>query len=230
MIDYGQFCPIAKASEVIGERWTLLILRELLMGATRYSDLQRTLGHISPTVLVKRLKSLEEYGLLVRTKIPGQRRHEYRLTAAGKDLKSVVVGLGEWGMRWARGQMSDDELDVQLLMVHICRTLRTKHLPDGQTVIKFHFPDLDEFGTWWIVVTAGEVDLCIDAPSDEPDVRFSSDLRTMTEVFMGDLALKDARKSGRLKLKGQTGLLRNVGSWLGLSIFAGVKAGAPETA
>lgn len=230
MIDYGQFCPIAKASEIIGERWTLLILRELLMGATRYSDLQRTLGHISPTVLVKRLKSLEEHGLLVRTKIPGQRRHEYRLTAAGKDLKAVVVGLGEWGMRWARGQMSDDELDVQLLMVYICRSLRCKHLPDGQTVIKFHFPDLDEFGTWWVVATDGEVDLCIDAPSDEPDVRFSSDLRTMTEIFMGDLSLKDGRKSGKLKIKGQTGLLRNVGSWLGLSIFAGIKPEVRETA
>lgn len=228
MQGYGQFCPVSKACEILGERWTILILRELLMGATRYHELQRTLRHISPTVLVKRLNTLVDCGLVVRTTVPGQRRHEYRLTAAGRELEPVVMGIGTWGMRWARGQMTDDELDVEHLMVYVCRTIRGERLPGGRLVLEFHFTDLDQFRTWWVVVTDGVADLCVDPPADPVDVRFVCDVRTMVEVWMGDLPLRDARRLGRLKLKGQPGLLRDVGSWLGLSIFAGVERPRPD--
>jgi DNA-binding HxlR family transcriptional regulator len=222
---YGQFCPVSKACEILGERWTILIVRELLMGATRFHELRRTLSHISPTVLSKRLRTLEDYGLLVRKTVSGQQRHEYRLTAAGRDLQGVVFGIGEWGMRWARGQMSDDELDVEHLMVYVCRTLRTELLPDGRTVLKFHFTDRQDYRFWWVVVTDGEADLCIDMPGEDCDVRFVCDVRTMVEVWMGDRTLADARRQGALKIHGQRALLRNVSSWLGLSIFAGIERG-----
>ena len=107
-IRYGQMCPISKAAEVLGERWTILIIRELLLGTTRFSDFQRALSQISPTLLTRRLHQLEEAGLILRRNIPGQRRTEYQPTAAAKELEPVVVGLAEWGMKWARGQMSDD--------------------------------------------------------------------------------------------------------------------------
>jgi len=226
---YGQFCPVSKACEILGERWTILILRELLMGSTRYHELQATLGQISPTVLSRRLRSLQDAGLIVRTAVPGQRRHEYRLTAAGRELHGVVVGIGEWGMRWARGQMTDDELDVEHLMVYVCRTIRTDHLPDGRTVLKFQFDDRDQHRHWWVVVADGTADLCVDHPGCEPDARFVCDLRTMVEVWMGDLTLAEARRTGRLKIHGQPGLLRNVGAWLGLSMYAGIAPGVPES-
>src|SRR5258707_383204 len=105
---YGQFCPVAKAAEVLGERWTILIVRELLMGTTRFNHFQRTLSQISPTLLTKRLNQLQDAGLVIRKHLPEQRRTEYHLTPAGRELLPVVVGLGEWGMKWARGQMSDD--------------------------------------------------------------------------------------------------------------------------
>ena len=106
-IQYGQFCPITKAAEVLGERWTILIVRELLLGTTRFNELQRALSQISPSLLTKRLVQLQDYGLVIKKEIPAQRRSEYYLTAAGKELKPVVMGLGEWGSRWARGQMED---------------------------------------------------------------------------------------------------------------------------
>ena len=116
-MDIGsQFCPIAKAAEVIGERWTLLILRELLLGTTRFNDFQRALSQISPTLLTKRLNQLNEDGLLIK-KQPEPRKTEYHPTAATRELAPVIMGLGEWGMKWARGQMTDEEMDVELLML-----------------------------------------------------------------------------------------------------------------
>ncbi len=116
-IRYGQICPVSKAAELLGERWTLLIIRELVLGTTRFNDFQRALSQISPTLLTKRLNQLEEAGLVVRKTMPNQRRIEYHPTAASKELKPIILGLGEWGMRWARGQMNDDELDVEMLDV-----------------------------------------------------------------------------------------------------------------
>jgi len=135
MKGYGQFCPVAKATELIGEKWTLLILRELLLGTTRFNDFQRAMSRMSPTLLAKRLRSLEDSGIIIRKKLSGQKGHEYRLTAAGKELSPLVEILAVWGMRWARGQLTDDELDVEFLMREVQRRLQTEHLPDGETVI-----------------------------------------------------------------------------------------------
>ena len=116
-IRYGQICPVSKTAELLGERWTLLIVRELVLGTTRFNDFHRALSQISPSLLTKRLKELEEAGLVIRKTIPNQRRTEYFPTAACKELKPIILGLGKWGMRWARGQMNDDELDVEMLDV-----------------------------------------------------------------------------------------------------------------
>src|SRR5436190_17550006 len=151
-IRYGQFCPVSKAAEILGERWTILIIRELLMGTTRFSDFQRALSQISPSLLTKRLQQLHDAGLVVRKPLPAQRRTEYHPTAAGRDLLPIVAGLGEWGMKWARGQMSDDELDVELLMHDFSRRIDATQLPGGGTVLEFIFPGLTQFAHWWIVL------------------------------------------------------------------------------
>ena len=131
MAGYGQFCPVAKATEVIGEKWTMLVLRELLLGTTRFSDFQRSLSRMSPTLLTKRLRQLEESGILIRKRLSGQKGYEYRLTEAGKELSPLIEVLAVWGMRWARSQLTDDELDVEFLMRELQRRLHVDHLPDG---------------------------------------------------------------------------------------------------
>src|SRR3954465_7620571 len=142
---YGQFCPVAKAAEVLGERWTILIVRELLLGSNRFSDLQRALSQISPTLLTKRLNQLQDCGLVIRKILAKKKRTEYHLTSAGRDLLPVVVSLADWGMKWARGQMSDDELDVELLMLDFSRRIDETQLPGGGTVVHFVFPALTKF-------------------------------------------------------------------------------------
>ncbi len=151
-IRYGQFCPVAKAAEILGERWTILIIRELLVGTRRFTDLQRGLAQLSPTLLTKRLGQLQDCGLVVRKAIPQQRRAEYHLSAAGRELQSVVLGLADWGMKWARGRMSDEELDVELLMQEYSRRIDQTQLPGGRTVVQFVFTDAGRFGRWWVVL------------------------------------------------------------------------------
>ncbi|MFQ5509855.1 MAG: winged helix-turn-helix transcriptional regulator [Leptospirillia bacterium] len=225
MIEYGQFCPVSKAAEVLGERWTFLIVRQLLGGATRFNQIHRGVSKISPTVLNKRLRELEVAGVVVKKTIPGQRGFEYQLTECGRDLEKLVIDLGEWGMRWARSSMSDDELDVQLLMGDIQNRIDPNALPGGQTLLKFKYTDLPEYDRWWIRVDCGDVDLCMDNPGGEVDVHFTCDLRTMTEIWVGDLQLKEARSSGRLKLTGPSAFLRNLSSWFLLSSFSDIRPG-----
>jgi len=216
MTGYGQFCPVSKATEVIGEKWTILILRELLLGTTRFNDFQRALSRISPTLLTKRLKHLEEKGILIRRKLSGQKGHEYRLTAAGRELGPMIDLLAEWGMRWARGRMTDDELDVEFLMWEIQRRLRTQNLPDGETVICLMFDELAKYKTWWVLVDNDSVDLCTEDPGKDVDLYISSDLRTMVEVWAGDLDLRKALRDERIKAHGMGHLIRTMPDWFGL--------------
>ena len=223
-IRYGQFCPIAKASEVLGERWTILIIRELLLGTTRFSDLQRALSQISPTLLTTRLNQLQDSGLVIRKKLPQQQRAEYHLTAAGRELEPIVMGLGEWGMKWARGQMSDDELDVELLMFDLTRRIKVKEWPGGRQVIEFVFTGLSKFAHWWIKVEeTGEPQLCLGKPPHEADLQIRSDLRTLTEIWAGDTKIPDAKKDGRLQLTGNPVLIRTLPAWLRIGMFADVR-------
>jgi len=225
MVEYGQFCPVSKAAEILGEKWTLLIIRELLQGATRFSQIQRGLARISPTLLNKRLDTLQAHGIVVRRRIAEQRGMEYQLTEAGRELFPIILQTAEWGMRWARGQMTDDELDVDLLMSDIQRRINPKKLPGGQTVIKFLFTDLDRYGSWWIKVKGRDVDLCTENPGTEVDVHIVSDLRTLTEVWMGDLSINRAKKTRKLKIMGPSAFLKNTSAWLGLHQYAHVRPG-----
>lgn len=219
---YGQFCPVAKAMEILGEKWTLLIVRELLMGATRFNELQRGLSQISPTILSKRLAMLEQQDLLVRKRISGQRGYEYYLTESGRELLAVVDQVGTWGMRWARGRMADAELDMDLLMLYLQRSIRPERLPGYQAVVRFHFTDMADYADWWILAEDGQVELCTQDPGREVDVYFTTDLRTMVEVWMGDVSYRRAIADGRLKLVGPKALTRNVGSWMVNAHFAGI--------
>lgn len=217
---YGQFCPIAKATEILGERWTFLIVRELLVGGRRFSELQRGLGDISPALLTSRLKSFEDHGLVVRRRISGRRGYEYHPTPACEELKPVVIALGEWGLCWARHTLTDDDLDIDFLMFYLERSIDPEQIPGRNAVIQFKFLDLDERRDWWLLVRAGEVDICITPPGQDVDVFFTTTLRTMHDVWMGDRTYRDAILAGDLLLEGEPALTRRISSWLRPSIFA----------
>ena len=223
MTSYGQYCPVAKATEIIGEKWTLLILRELLMGTSRFNDFQRSMSRISPTVLNKRLKELEDNGIILRKRLSGKKGHEYRLTPMGRELEPVVDQVARWGQKWARGQMSDEELDVELLMWDIHRRIDPTGLPDGETVIGFIFTDLEKFKNWWLVVDGGDVDLCTEDPGKDVDIYLSTDVRTMIEIWQGDVEPNAAIRDDRLVALGTKGLIRNMPKWFRPCVYADTK-------
>ena len=223
-MSYGQFCPISKAMDVLGERWTLMVVRELLMGATRFNELQRGLGQISPSILTKRLNDLDAAGIILRKKIPGQKGYEYQLTERGRELMPVLQALGIWGMRWARGRMHDAEMDVDLLMLYLERSIQRDKLPSGETVVRFQFTNLENYRDWWLIVKPDHTDVCLKDPGREVDVYFTVDLRTMIELWMGDCSFKKALADGRLKLVGHNALTRSVTDWLALASFAHIRS------
>ncbi|MFK8033516.1 MAG: winged helix-turn-helix transcriptional regulator [Hyphomicrobiales bacterium] len=159
MKKYGQFCPIAKTAEILGDPWSILIIRELLLGSNRFNTSQSGLPRISPTILNKRLKEMEASGVIAKRPIHGRRGHEYRLTPAGRELSPLIDAYAVWGMRWARDEMDQDDLDITFLMFYMQRGIDTSALPDGETVLQFNFPDLDQFGRWWLICSGADVDL-----------------------------------------------------------------------
>ncbi|MDH5711596.1 MAG: winged helix-turn-helix transcriptional regulator [Gammaproteobacteria bacterium] len=219
-MEYGQFCPIAKATEILGEKWTILIVRELIMGATRFNELQRGLTLISPTLLSKRLDALSDYGLVLKKKIPGQKGHEYFATESCKELMPIILGLGQWGMRWARSNLTEKDYDVELLMLYLKRSIVPEKLVGTETVIRFKFTDIKEYPDWWIVVTGKDLDVCVNDPGKEVDVYFTSDVRTLADIWMGDNSYRKAQKDGTIKIVGDPQLTRNITGWLANSIFA----------
>ena len=219
-MEYGQFCPIAKASEIIGEKWTLLIIRELLMGARRFNEMQRGLSLISPTILTKRLNSLVDHGLVLKKKIPGQQGYEYFPTESCRELLPIIKSLGDWGMRWARDNLTESDYDVELLMLYLQRSIRSDKLVGDETVIRFKFTDIKDLSNWWLIARDKDVDVCVKDPGKDVDVYFTCPVKTMIDVWMGDLSYRKAVNSNKLKAVGPSALTRNIFTWMDVSIFA----------
>jgi DNA-binding HxlR family transcriptional regulator len=220
-VKYGQFCPVAKASEVLGERWTLLVVRELIAGATTYTELQRGLGRISPSVLSSRLKALIEHGIVEKLQYDAAPGTGYRLTAAGAELAPIIQHIGGWGQRWVRSRMTRDELDVELLMLHIRRNLDASAFPLLHGVVGFVFSDLHgALRRWWLLIDDGRVELCTDAPGRVEDVVVTCQLKTLVEFFNGDILLANALRDELLVLRGSAKVVRSLQRWLRASSLA----------
>ncbi len=218
---YKQFCPLAMAAEVLCTRWTMVLLRELMAGSTRFNDLRRGVPKMSPTLLSQRLKELETAGVVERIELRSERgMFEYRMTESGKDLRPVVEAMGFWGQKWVDARLSLKNLDPSLLMWDMRRNLDPSPLPARRTVIQFLYPELPVTKrSWWLVVEPrGDVDLCWYDPGFEVDLYVSTDLRTMTAIWMG---LTTVEKEGeRLALTGDRNIAITMQTWLGLSPFA----------
>jgi DNA-binding HxlR family transcriptional regulator len=220
---YRQFCPVAMAAEILCTRWTVVLLRELIAGSTRFNELRRGVPRMSPALLSQRLKDLETAGIVVRIASRSDRgASEYQLTPAGRELGPIVEAFGIWGQRRIEADLSLQHLDAQLLMWDMRRNLNTTPMPAHRSVVQFAYPELPAAQRlWWLIVDPQEgVDLCSIDPGFDVDLYVSVDLRTMTAIWMGLDTVRAALANRRMILTGDRKLGAAMQSWLGLSPFA----------
>jgi DNA-binding HxlR family transcriptional regulator len=220
MAGYGQYCPVAKAMEVLDERWTLLVVRELLLGSKHFNDLRRGVPKMSPGLLSKRLKSLSRVGVVERSENDG--RTTYSLTECGKELAEIVEALGAWGVRWI-GELGEEDLDPHLLMWDIRRTIPIEAWPRARTTLAVHFSDVAPKATrWWLVVADGEATVCDFDPGFEVAATIQTDLRTLTRIWRGDVGWSHALLDGSVAVSGTSEVRKAIPSWIGQGTLAAV--------
>lgn len=223
---YHQFCPVAKAMELLDERWTMLVIRELLLGSRHFNDIRRGVPKMSPSLLSKRLRDLTRAGIVERR--DEGREVVYGPTAAGMELAPVVDKLGAWGMRWI-GKLGEEDLDPKLLMWDLHRHVDPALVPPGRTVVSFRFNDVPaKIRDWWLVMTAEEVDVCDFDPGYDVAVSVTGSLRRMVEIWRGDLGWPAAIRSGIIQLDGPERFRRAVPKWFPASQFAQVRRSAVD--
>ena len=218
MANYGQFCPVSRGAEIFAERWTPLILRELLNGSERFSELQLGLPRISRNLLTQRLASLTAAGVIERRRATAGRGFTYHLTPAGAELRPAVEALGAWGYRWAGQDLPRARLDPALLMWFIRRRVRVKSLPAHQTVVQFDF--LAPRRSFWLRLDPPDVDLCFVDEGFDIDLVVEADIASLTAAWLGRVSLGDALREGRIRLDGSAAARRGFTDWFGLSPYA----------
>jgi DNA-binding HxlR family transcriptional regulator len=209
-------CPVARASEIFAERWTPLILREIMAGRRHFNEIQRGLHRISPSILAARLRMLEQVGVLERGPNPSGRGHTYHLTESGAQLGELVEALGAWGQRWL--ELRREHLDPEFLMWRLFCELKPDRLPRHRVTIRFRFRG--EPRTYWLVLRRPDPDLCFSHPGFEEDLSVDADLETLTRVYLGQQRLADAVHAGLVVVDGDGGLVRELPGWIGVSRFA----------
>lgn len=218
MAGYGKFCPIAKAASVLSQRWTLLILRELMCGTTRFNDLERGLPGISRALLSKRLRTLVECGV-ISTQGGDEPRPGYYLTERGMELYPIVLGIGEWGQRWLNAGTLPDDIDTDMLMWDIHRRIDLEGLEARRFVVEFDFHGLSQ-KAYWLVCENGSVSVCFDPPGFDNDLMVDADTLTLHDVWMGRADLIKAMKRDSIRVHGPSSLARTFVQSLQYSLFA----------
>jgi DNA-binding HxlR family transcriptional regulator len=233
MQGYGQFCPVALGAEVFAERWTPLILRELLLGSQRFSELRRGLPRISRNLLTQRLASLERAGLIKRQRRSNGHGYDYSLTPAGEELRPVVTALGTWGYKWAASELQPDNLDAGLLMWFLRRRVRVESLPEARVVTRFEFHAQGARSFWlegqqsfWLILERPAVDLCLSDPGFEVDLTVNADVTELTRVYLGHISLIQAIREGSVEVVGGRELRSGFHDWIGVSPFANAQSSA----
>jgi len=219
MFDYGEACPISMATSVLCERWTLQIIRELLLGSSRYSEIQRFIPNISPSLLRNRLRFLEERGIIIRSSSSGSNRPEYHLTPAGKALAPVLTEIGKWGMRWAREGMTEKQNTAAGLLRDLAGAINLDELPSGDTTIQIALTDVEGSPKQFINIRNGTVQPCDQDLGFDVTVYITSTLATMTRIWYGELTVQKAIERGQMKLVAPPVYVRNINRWLGISTF-----------
>jgi DNA-binding HxlR family transcriptional regulator len=223
MKSYGQFCPVAKAAALFCERWTPLILRDLAAGSTRFSQLQRGVPLMSPTLLAHRLKELEAEGILDRKPQPNGKGYSYHLTEAGAEFIPVVQALGVWGQRWSRRELAENEVNLGLLIWAMERSVNPEAFAAERTVIRLEF--IDQAGAerlWWFINENGACELCLHDPGHEVDLFLACTLPDMIYIVRGDLPLARALDTERLEAIGSAEARERLADWFNLAPYTAI--------
>jgi len=220
MFDYAEACPISKAASVLCERWTLQIIREMFMGATRFSEFQKYLPRLSPALLNTRLRTLEAQGIILRKRVPEKKGYEYQLTPAGNALKPLLGELGKWGMNWVFQSMEGDELNIAVIVRDFAFAMDTQQLPSGGSVIQFNVQSESEAAKKFIMVRDGAAQACDENLGNEVDVYLSADLKTLYQIWYGEVAVNTACDKKLMNVVGAPVYTNNISRWLRTSQFA----------
>lgn len=213
---YGQFCPVAKASEILATRWTPLIMRELISGSSHFNEIHRGVPLMSRTLLARRLRELVSAGVIALDSEGG-----YRLTDSGRAAGPIIIAMGHWGRVWVESAIDGMDWDAGVLMWDIRRRIDTAALPRGRTVLQFDFSDAPaETSRWWLLIQEDEVDLCQSDPGFEVDLYFTSTVRVLGPVWIGQRPLAAALDRGEIRLHGRLDLERTLPQWFLLSVIA----------
>jgi DNA-binding HxlR family transcriptional regulator len=220
MSKYGQYCPVAQALEIVGDRWTLLIIRDLLTGTRHFNDLERGLPGISRTLLALRLRQLQQVGVVEKRLNPsGRKTTEYHLTQAGQELQGVINALLTWGAMWAFGDPTPEQLDPVLLMWWIRSRVNADALPEQRVVVQYDFQGA-RFETFWLILTKTDVTLCLTDPGYEIDVLVTADLATFFKLWLGRIDYDEAIHDYGVRVEGMPRLVRAFPDWFAWSVAA----------
>lgn len=218
MKEYGQrYCPIARASEVFAERWTPIIVRNLLLGCSTFGEILEGAPGIPRSLLTQRLRELERHGLITRQPHPHRRGSQYRLTAAGSELGEVCEVLGRWGARWL--EVAPKQLDPGIVLWAVAKCMNRSQLPDKRVVVRF---DVRGFPVFWLLVQQPEPELCRTHPGAEDDLVVKTDAEHLARWHMGELTLGQGMRDGAITVKGPPRLVRALQAWGGQTPFADV--------
>jgi DNA-binding HxlR family transcriptional regulator len=213
MWKYGQYCPVAHSLEILGDRWTLLIIRDMMKGTKHFNDLERGLPGISRGLLSKRLQQLQEAGVIEKRLYPNERNSsEYHLTEAGQALESTILALWTWGMKWAFGDPTPEELNSVLLMWQLHKSVCKEQLPTERVVVQFDFYGAEK-STYWLVLTIQEVTLCLTDPGFDINVLVRADLATFFKLWIGRISYQEAINDYEVNIEGTPNLIRAFPNW-----------------
>ena len=230
MYKYGQYCPIAKAVEILGDRWTLLIVRDLLTGTCHFNDLERGLPGISRGLLADRLRRLERLALVEKVELEnGRQRTAYYPTKACQELRAVINELLVWGARWAFEEPEEQDLDPTLLMWWMRDRVCVAELPEHRVVVRFDFTGA-KYEKFWLVLTKGDVSLCLTDPGFELNVVVTADLSTFFQIWLGRVSFFDALRDGRVEVDAVPVLADAFPTWFAYSLAAPAVRAAALTA
>lgn len=219
----GSLCPAMASADILGDKWTLLLLREMFLGTTRFGGFQKAIPRMSPSILSKRLKTLEAAEIIIRKSAPSSQAADYKLTRSGRELGPIVENMAIWGMRWRKRSIAAQDCDVGGFMWDFHRTLNTEGLPDGETVILVQISDRTDLNTWWVIANGDSVDLCPTDPGHDVDVYLTATLANLIALWLGDMGVREAVEAQTIFLDGPRHLTNTAQDWMAQSPLVGVK-------
>lgn len=218
----GSLCPAMASADILGDKWTLLLLREMFLGTTRFGGFQKAIPRMSPSILSKRLRTLEAAEIIMRKSAPTGQGADYNLTRSGRELGPIVENMAVWGMRWRKRSIAAQDCDVGGFMWDFHRTLRAEGLPDGETVILVQISDRTDLNAWWVIANGAEVDLCPTDPGHDVDIYITATLGNLIALWLGDVTVRDAIEAKTVFLDGPRHLLNSAQDWIAQSPLVGV--------